>query len=225
MTLDGTEKLSRQNMVWWINFLAGYFSASRLNDALFNNRLYNNAFVYVGTAPSKTISFLAPVVCYTGYSGSLVWYVTHQCLTSLPFLLGQLDGRLKHLSSVWRMFFLFVFMRRKEYIPSRHPFRYSCSTSDKCFTTAPHQTYMILWSHYVLNTRTGFYVESSSSSWSSSTSMSSFPLSYDYSVDMTLSESSRNSSLSSVWAVDEMATTSTITYPMVSFFYLQYFFA
>ena len=47
-------------------------------------------FVYVGTDPSKTISFLALVVCYTGYSGSLVWYVTHQCLNSVPFSFGAI---------------------------------------------------------------------------------------------------------------------------------------
>ena len=62
--------------------------ASRVDNALSNNSLYNNAFVYAGTAPSKTISLLAPVVCSTGYNASLVWYVTHQCLNYVPFPLG-----------------------------------------------------------------------------------------------------------------------------------------
>ena len=69
-------------------FSCRIFSASRVDNALSKNSLYNNAFVYVGTAPSITISFLAPVVCSTGYSGSLGWYVTYQYLNSVPLPLG-----------------------------------------------------------------------------------------------------------------------------------------
>ena len=59
--------------------------------------------------------------------------MTYQCLNSVLFPLGKLTGRLKHLSSARRMFFVFGCMRRRSSIPSRHPDRVYCSTSHKWF--------------------------------------------------------------------------------------------
>ena len=118
-------------------------TASRLDNALSKNRLYNHAFLYAATTPLRTISFLSPVVCSTGYNGESGWYVTHQCLNSVPFHLGSLAGIMKHLSRARRVFFMFGCMRRLKSIPFRHPDRYSRNTSEKCFTTAPQQTFRI----------------------------------------------------------------------------------
>ena len=115
------------------------------------------------------------------------------------------------------MFFVFRCMLRRDYIPSRHPDWYSRSTSGKCFTTAHHQTFLIWWWQYVSKNRTGLSVELSSSSLYSSTSMASFVLSSDPLLELSFSYLSRNYSSSSIWYVDAMATTSTITSPMVSF--------
>ena len=42
---------------------------SRVDNASSKNSFYNNAFVYAATDTLRTISFLAPVVCSTGYNG------------------------------------------------------------------------------------------------------------------------------------------------------------
>ena len=69
-------------------FSCSILFVSIVDNALSKNSLYNHAFVYAATAPSRTISFLAPVVHSTGYNGELGWYVTHQRLNSVPFPLG-----------------------------------------------------------------------------------------------------------------------------------------
>ena len=67
------------------NFSCRIFSASRVDNTLSKNNLYNHAFVFAAIATSINISFLAPIVCSTGYNGELGWYVTYQCLNYVPF--------------------------------------------------------------------------------------------------------------------------------------------